>query len=237
MVPDATGRFRSRPHYKHEELDQECESVIVPFLRNLHGKVEFPVSTDDLTKLIERDAEDLDMYADLSRFGSSVEGMTEFPSNSRPRVYISKELSGDQYRKNRLRTTLTHEFGHVHFHAFLRADALRRQSLIAERKPEAIHCKRETMIETARKDWMEWQAGYACGSLLMPKTYITDLVKAEFDQAGITPPLWAKDAHGQAIIDRVAEAFDVSLDAARVRLFVLGLLSENRPQPTLFNAV
>lgn len=31
------GRFGERPHYKPEELDDECESVIVGFLRKTHG--------------------------------------------------------------------------------------------------------------------------------------------------------------------------------------------------------
>jgi len=39
-------------------------------------------------------------------------------------VKISRELSADERRENRLRTTLTHEYGHVHFHNFLFDPAL-----------------------------------------------------------------------------------------------------------------
>ena len=62
-VRDQTGRFLQRPHYKPEELDRECESVITGFLKDLYGEVRYPVDTEDLKKLIERDAEDLDVYA------------------------------------------------------------------------------------------------------------------------------------------------------------------------------
>ena len=56
-VRDATGRFQQRPHYRPEELDRECETIITAFLREIHGEVQYPVATDDLTKLIERDAD------------------------------------------------------------------------------------------------------------------------------------------------------------------------------------
>ena len=95
MVPDRTGRFSKRPHYQPEELDQECEQIVTQFLRSLHSEAVFPITTDDLTKLIERDAGDLDLYADLSHLGPDVEGVTEFHPGRRPVVRISAELSGD----------------------------------------------------------------------------------------------------------------------------------------------
>ncbi len=130
-VPDRTGRFSQRPHYKPAELDRECENIITKFLVEKHGEAKFPVSTDDITLLIERDTDDLDLYADLSGYGNTVEGVTIFKPGGRPSVMISETLSGDDRYKNRLRTTLTHEYGHVHFHAYLweleppRADLLK----------------------------------------------------------------------------------------------------------------
>ena len=48
------GRFGERPHYRPNELDQECESIIIGFLRQTRGVVNFPVDTEDLKNLIER---------------------------------------------------------------------------------------------------------------------------------------------------------------------------------------
>lgn len=234
MVPDRTGRFPERPHYRPQELDRGCEGIITNFLRDLHGKVEFPVLTDDLTKLIERDAADLDLYADLSCIGPEVEGVTEFRHGDRPTVRVADYLASDPRRENRLRTTLAHEYGHVHYHAYLwelhppGPDLLRPGGC-----SEPSHCKRETMLNAPQTDWMEWQAGYVCGALLMPASYIKQLVGAYQERHGLFGPVAADGQHGQALIAQVVERFRVSEDAARVRLSVLDYLGVERG-PSLF---
>ena len=59
-IKDVTGRFPERPYYEEGELDFECERIVGDFLRKKYGKVEFPISTSDITVLIERDTSDLD---------------------------------------------------------------------------------------------------------------------------------------------------------------------------------
>lgn len=188
QVRDTTGRFSNRPHYDPKELDQECESLIVSFLKGLHGEATFPVSTDDLTRLLERDCADLDLYADLSEYGPAVEGLTEFQRGGKPRVKISSELASDDRRVNRLRTTLTHEYGHVHFHAYLWEFEPPGPDLLG-RNPNANKqiCKRDDIINAAQTDWMEWQAGYVCGALLMP---------AGFVRRHVAPYLQANNLYG-----------------------------------------
>ena len=115
---DPAGRFPQRPYYEGEELDQECEGIISAFLKQQHGAITYPISTNDLTILIERETATLDLFADLSAEGEDVEGMTEFFRRGKPAIYIDAALSAPG-RENRLRTTLTHELGHVKFHAFL----------------------------------------------------------------------------------------------------------------------
>ena len=165
-VPDRTGRFAQRPHYAPEELDSECERVISAFLRKKYGKVEYPVKTDDLTLLIEEHA-GLDPYADLSGEGEDIEGVTEFVTGRRPLVKISERLSAPNF-ENRLRTTLTHEYGHVHFHRFMfEGMEFEKPSLFDKEKHRGANkCHRDTMISAPEKDLMEWQAGYVCGALL-----------------------------------------------------------------------
>jgi hypothetical protein len=185
-VRDSTGRFQQRPHYEPKELDLECERIIKAFLTDLYGEVKFPVRTEDLKKLIERDADDLDVYADLTSYGQDVEGVTEFTPGERPKVRVSASLTEDDRRENRLRTTLTHEYGHVHFHAYLwdleppTVDLLRRYP-----NGDKIICKRDTMIDAVQTDWMEWQAGYVCGALLMPKTALTEPCREYVETHGI----------------------------------------------------
>ena len=57
MIRDNTGRFAERPFYAARDLDNECERLIHELLMKRHGKVDYPVPTDDLTVLIEVDAE------------------------------------------------------------------------------------------------------------------------------------------------------------------------------------
>ena len=236
FVPDKTGRFSQRPHYQQKELDVECERIITDFLRQIHGTIEFPVITDDLTKLIEQDADSLDMYADLSHYGADVEGVTEFLQAQKPIVRISKELTEDEHRENRLRTTLTHEYGHVKFHAYLwkieQPGILFRQ---ANKKSNRIICKREKILNAPMSDWMEWQAGYTCGALLMPLTPLTRLVIDYKELNDLYGVVKRESYHGQALIREVMSFFQVSADAARVRLSRLRLIGETDDGPSLFS--
>lgn len=118
-VPDSTGRFAVRPQYSRSELDAECERDVNGFLNAKYGKASFPISTDDLTSMLEQVTSDVDLYADLSYLGEDVEGMTEFSPGKRPSVRISQKLSLDANSRGRLRTTLAHEYAHARFHAFL----------------------------------------------------------------------------------------------------------------------
>jgi hypothetical protein len=234
-VPDRTGRFSERPHYEPRELDVMFERIVIAFLKTRYGEVRFPISTDDLTILIEQDSDDLDPYADLSSYGTDVEGVTEFRPGRKPRVRISQKLSESTNRENRFRTTLTHEYGHVRLHGYLFALGTAGPGLFgAARKPDVIACKRDTMFTAAQTDWMEWQAGYACGAVLMPASHVR-LVAGQYQtEANLYGPVPAASEHGQALIDSVLTAFQVSQDAARVRLSVLGFLGTASAAGSLF---
>lgn len=234
-VTDRTGRFPQRPHYEPEELDEECEMLIGTFLRAKHGVATYPVTTNDLTILIEREVESLDPYADLSQEGDDVEGVTDFTPGRKPRVRIASELSEQAWRENRLRTTLTHELGHVKFHNFLWSfDQAVRVSLFSEEiTTPPPRCKRETILGASVSDWMEWQAGYASGALLMPRTPLRQVVRTGVEATGAFGPISLMTPAGQDLIHRVQLAFQVSADAARVRLLQLRLATEQPPVPSL----
>ena len=228
-VPDRTGRFARRPHYLPEELDEECERIIGAFLQQKYGKVEFPVKTDDLTVLIEQKA-DLDSYGDLSGEEGEVEGVTEFTPGKRPVVRISTGLQA-AYLENRLRTTLTHEYGHVHFHQFMFEVETRPRSLFDEERPaqpQTNRCKRENIVSAAESDWMEWQAGYICGAMLMPAGPLIETVQSfRKDNGLLLTNLAVNSEVGQRLIETVASTFQTSKDAARVRLLKKQILTDS----------
>jgi IrrE N-terminal-like domain len=230
MVPDRSGRFPERPHFDPADLDVACERLVTEFLMDRHGRVHWPVTTDDLTCLIECHVDDLDLFADLSADGSDVEGLTEFAPGRRPRVRISATLASADHRANRLRTTLTHELGHVQFHGFL--FELRGASLDlfdtagGAREPHSNtgpnsatqKCHRNGILNAAERDWMEWQAGYACGAFLMPATPLKSLVRDFNVDRGVLREILVSSPEAAILIAAVANRFDVSHDAARVRL-------------------
>lgn len=238
LVPDRTGRFDQRPHYEPGELDRECDAIIRTFLSERYGEVVFPIATDDLTVLIERDAGELDQYADLSEYGDAVEGVTLFEPGRKPLVKIAAELTEDQRRENRLRTTLTHEWGHVHYHAYLwdMVDHASGDLFGYSHTPHGNVCKRESMLNAPYTDWMEWQAGYVCGALLMPATALTGSVREHLKTVGLQAPLISNSAEARDLINVVIGRFGVSAEAALVRLIKLKFISDAAGSRTLFNA-
>ena len=170
---DTSGRFRQRPYYTDSELEQICEDAICGFLRERHGKAVFPVSTADLTVLIEQHVDDLDSYSDLE---DGIDGFL---------FAMEEEL---------------------------------KKLFDGEQKETRNTCHRDH-IHGGATDWMEWQAGFACGALLMPQTELSRAVKA-FRDAEQMPyaDIGVKTESGKRLISKVMDVFQVSEDAARVRL-------------------
>ena len=232
-VKDSTGRFSMRPHYEPTELDHECEKVLIAFLG---GTIPVPIETDDLARLIERDTSDFDPGADLRMYGADVEGVTEFKPGRKPRVRIVAELAYDEVRLNRYRTTLTHEYGHVHFHAHLFDAQPQVADLFNPRVASGGEqvCKRDAIINARKTDWMEWQAGYVCGALLMPIGHFRRVVSGYQETHKIFGPVALGTERATALIDTVCREFRVSADAARVRLSQHGYVQAQDRGRSLF---
>lgn len=235
-VPDRTGRFPKRPHYDPDELEFECQQIVESLGELRRGAISFPLTTDDLSVLLEARVGDLDMYADLSQEEGEVEGVTEFRVGQRPSTKISKELSTHPSMENRLRTTLTHELGHVHFHRFMFELQPSGKPLFVVRNDSAVKkCKRESIVGAREVDWMEWQAGFASGAILMPATELRRVVQAYAVQATLSGGKVPESTpEALALTDYVAATFRVSKDAARVRLLQRGYLGNKDLGGSLF---
>lgn len=234
-VSDTTGRFAKRPHYSPEQLDAECESIVSSFLIERYGRAVFPISTDDLTVLLEKAVDDFDPYADFSGEPGDVEGVTEFRRGARPAVKISAKLTSIASLENRLRTTLTHEYGHVHFHDFLHQVESKPASLFddpgisSSSPPHAHRCKRDSMVSLSDRDWMEWQAGYVCGAMLIPMTQLVECVQQFRKQRKLEHATISEHStSGTDLIEVISSSFQTSRDAARVRLLQRKFLSSGQ---------
>jgi hypothetical protein len=232
-VGDRTGRFPQRPHYEPRELDEECERIITQFMKESCGRFVLPIPTEALTKLIERDTADLDLYADLTSEGADVHGLTDFYPGRRPEVRIAAELSESVF-ENRLRTTLTHEYGHVKFHDFLWQTEAQNPTIHKQLSQQpSPKCKRDKILGASEVDWMEWQAGYTSGSLLMPLSQVKATVGMFCETHKLFAPIVADTIAAQTLVKVMAATFGVSTDAARVRLLKLSFLSERDLGPSL----
>jgi IrrE N-terminal-like domain len=218
LLRDPLGRSIPRLYFKLEELDEECEQIVADFMERHSGGFRLPVPTDDMIRMIEHETDDLDMYADLPE---ELDGYTDFFVDRKPRVQIAKRLSDARY-ENRLRMTLGHEFGHVRFHAPPWRDA----RLDADRRPAepCWTCHRDTIVTAPENDWMEWQAAYIGGALLMPRYSVRLRVREIAMREAKEPPVKVESDLGEAAILSVARRCQVSEQAARVRLVKLGLL-------------
>ena len=222
-VNDNTGRFRYRPWYSQTYLDRRAEKILFDFLNELYGHVTTPVPTGALTKLIERDARELNLYANLNRAEQGLLGVTNFEPPKRPVVRIDRTLYEDAKGVNRFRFTLAHEYIHVCIHNPLYNGA-------GQARREEQHCAiDETLGLKPRVDWMEWQANYAGAALLMPISRLVLTVAACLGKGGVAP-LAIEAAKANDLTQRVSEAFSVSADAARVRLIQLGYLKNDNPK-------
>jgi hypothetical protein len=205
-----------------------------------YGGLLLPIPTDAITKLIERDASDLDLYADLLDEGWEIQGITDFYPSDKPRVRIAKELSEQEWRAHRLRTTLSHEYGHVKLHAPLCDPQFTgttvQQSMFVELPVSAppARCNREVILHASKADWMEWQAGYVCGALLMPLILVRRVVSDFLERYRLYGAICVGSPQAAELQSVHSEMFDFSEDAARVRLLKLGCLTQDQVTPTLF---
>lgn len=278
-LPDPLRRLLERPHYDRRELDAECEQRVTAFLRAHLGQACYPISTDDLTVLVEQHVHDLDLYADLSGYGPGVDAVSYFYAGRPPDVLVAARLSERADRQHRLRSTLAHELGHVWFHSFLwripqangsspgrRASAGSARPAKSEARPKdrarsanpapiqqdhfgpapprdgpnfrnegpstglpSAGCGGSCLLAAPQGDWLEWQAGYVSGAILMPATTVAHEVQLAFGGA----PAYTRAPRGRALIRLIAERFEVSTEAATVRLEQLDLVkthAERRAQ-------
>lgn len=233
---DKTGRFPQRLFLRAGEIDRDCDRLVSSFLQQRYGEVRFPISTDDLTILVEQHCVSLNQYADLSEEGDDVEGMTCFLANEMPQILISALLTEHASRQNRLRTTLAHELGHAFYHraVFDQLFAAPAHLFDAARIAARTVCKRATMLDSSEFDWLEWQAGYASGAILMPAPPLRRAIGDLLRDQGVHGAALIGTALAEEAEQYTMARFQVSFEAARVRLRKLGLLADTVGPPTLF---
>jgi Zn-dependent peptidase ImmA (M78 family) len=140
-----------------------------------------------------------------------------------PTVQIDARLTREHWREVRRRSTITHECSHAIYHAPLWRE------LGPENPgegPVAQSCRCEDTDDSPNRwdDWMEWQARYMSGALLMPKSRVCRLGQKLARDRTLDLPLQNGSSSSIILVELTVIAFYVSRDAASVRLKQLGLI-------------
>jgi hypothetical protein len=174
----------------------------------------------------------LDQHADLE---PGVLGVTTFEPGKAPLVEINRDLSeaADQgiesWVRGRWRITLAHEASHIIFH---RKDyeGSTQASLFGEPPavdaPRLQRCLKRDLHELSRRvDPREYQANLGMAAILMPKAIFTELA---LPLLLALPVPWQSESFRMdprylKVISELALRFQVSKEAARIRVEKLGL--------------
>ena len=179
----------------------------------------------------------LDMHTPLK---PEILGVTEFVRNGRPLVSINSDLTSEAEKKGALhgtrgrwRATLAHEGSHVVLHRRL-FEAPAEQGVLFDvdevDTPKMMRClARDVSFGRCHSDWREMQANLGMASFLMPADVFKAVVRAVVgnDRCGGTVPSVPdpESAAFREFVTEISRRFEVSQQAARIRLETLGLVS------------
>jgi hypothetical protein len=224
--------------YESEEIERLVEDELVR--AKLMPSISNPVV--DLEAFVEVYLKcALDQYRPLP---AEVLGVTEFQRGQQPRISLNSDLTGSalddhdasQGIRGRWRATLAHEACHVLLHRILFEFDDNQGELFAvptPRSEQLLRClKRDVGYGVRAPDWREVQANSGMGALLMPKRLFTRSVRAELNSLGKTSA--DLTAGNSAVIElsrRLAKRFNVSAQAARIRLNTTGYLGDPSAPP------
>lgn len=158
-------------------------------------------------------------------------------------IFIDNSLLQKGSRR-RERFTIGHEIGHWLLHKSkysFNPDQLSVFDEPNEQTNPIIKCRTDKIEsdETFRRtlvseeDWLEWQANYLASALLMPKCIFINYVKEEFSSKGIMKGYYQYgydknlDLWINVLVCELADIFDVSLTAAKIRLKNLKFIRED----------
>lgn len=161
------------------------------------------------------------------------EGTKQQLNISEPSVIVDSELSDNTKEIGRFRFTCAHEAAHwiLHRDVFLQDSY---KPVISDSEDIFNDKYNEDYQDNIANDIrMEWQANYLGGALLMPKKTITKVFLNTLVLLGINnKPYLYRDYqlcninNYRCMISKITSVFNVSKDAARIRLLQLNLLKE-----------
>jgi Zn-dependent peptidase ImmA (M78 family) len=222
---DFTGRFASRPFYTQDYIENKAFEVLHRCGTASGQTLTHPLEDESLELLVEFLTDNFDQAADTASYGVDIDGFTVFARHGKPSVVLNQDLLNSTYRLRR-RFTIGHELGHVVLHQPLYERDDRQLDLLVQKELVPVYCAKQDIERSV--DWCEWQAGHFGGALLMPKRLVHQRL-ADRD-SNLVNPVRAGTLGAERVMSVAAEIFDVSRDAARVRLSSLGIITSANVQ-------
>jgi len=199
----------------------------------------------DIERFVQGLGVRMDQHAELDPM---VLGQTEFYCDGPPKISINRDLTGavddDETPpgiRGRWRATIAHEGGHVVLHRVL-FEVNRSQECLFQLEGQAepqrlMRCLKKDVVFRGggAGDWREVQANMAMAALLMPQSLFRQLAGQVVLQCGLKAEalINGTPAAGTLCV-RMAALFDVSRQAAGIRLETLSIVSPER-QPWLIH--
>jgi hypothetical protein len=222
---------RDRIWFDHAEIESMAEGELRK--AGLLSSVDAPAV--DIERFVEvhlRVA--LDQHADLD---PDILGQTQFRPGLPPGISINRDLTnaaldaeaGAPGLLGRWRATLAHEAAHVLLHQVLFDIDPNQESLFDSADglegSRLMRClKREVTFVKAVSDWREVQANRAMAALLMPKSIFQEVARLEFDRLRQLVGTALTSDSSDRVAGTLSGRFDVSRQAASIRLETLGLV-------------
>ncbi|MCB2291568.1 ImmA/IrrE family metallo-endopeptidase [Clostridium sp. CS001] len=164
---------------------------------------------------------------------NSSDGRKQYLNIAEPSVIVDSELSDNSKAIGRFRFTCAHEAAHwiLHRDYFLQDGE---HSLVSDSEDIFKDNSNEDYRDNIENDErMEWQANYLGGALLMPKrTFTKEFLKTLLLLGINNQPYLYRDSqlcninNYRYMISKITSVFNVSKEAARIRLLQLNLLKE-----------
>jgi len=178
---------------------------------------------------------DLDQYAPLPR---DVLGVTEFRGGLPPKVLINRDLTEAAFdvpapaagARGRWRATVAHEAAHILLHRVLAEPDPSQTSLLELPAPDLpsqrlFRCLKREVTFGGGSDWREVQANRCMAALLMPRSLFLQAVAWAKAEVGLFPEEALRAEGLDGVVRRLARRFQVSRQAAGIRLEELGLVA------------
>lgn len=180
---------------------------------------------------------ELDQYAPLD---ADVLGVTEFRPGQPPLVCINRMLTEAAFEqpnpspaaRGRWRATLAHEAGHILLHRSL-VEPNPAQTTFLELPEDEVQtptmgmfrCVQREVVFGGGADWREVQANRCMAALLMPRSIFLRVVAQVKQGMGLSPREPLRADRLNTVVRKLARHFQVSRQAARIRLEELGLVT------------